>query len=339
MSAGARTLKVAGVATGVALGAAGVAIGAQRAVTRSLRNRPDPDAGHLGPIVFDEARHLPSHDGGSIYTVSRNADGQGPTWLFSHGVTIDSRVWVKQFASLPGRGARVVAFDHRGHGRSVVGKTGHSIENLAADVRTVLEGLDLTDVVIVGHSMGGIAAQALALHQSGVARERVRGLVLLSTFARTPLSALQPIRGPATRVAGWFDLAALARRRQLGTVIARIGFGRQPLASQVELTREMLAACSVETARDAVAPLIGLDLVDQLGRIQLPTLVVGGTADVIAPPSESRRLARHIQGARLELIERAGHMIMLERTERFHDLLIDFARDLGFAPAAEAARA
>jgi len=325
MSAGMRALKVAGVTTGVALGAVGVAIGVERAVVRSVRHRPDPDAGRLGPLVFDEARRLSSHDGGSIYTVSR---GTGPTFVFSHGVTIDSRVWIKQFGALPGAGVRVVAFDHRGHGKSVIGESGHSIENLAYDVRTVLEGLDLTDVVLVGHSMGGVAAQAFALHHADVARERVLGLVLLSTFARTPLAVARPFRGAAERIAGWVDVAALMRRPDLGTAIARIGFGREPVASQVELTRQMFAACSTETVQEAIVPLMGLDLVDQLDQIDRPTLVIGGTADVLAPAAESRRLARHIRGARLELIERAGHHIMLERAEKLHELLLDFSREL-----------
>jgi pimeloyl-ACP methyl ester carboxylesterase len=348
MSVARRAVTVAGVATGVALGAAGAAIGAERAVIRSLRHRPDPDAGRLAPLVFDEARRLPSHDGGSIYTVSRSAlrsarrrrrRGGGPTFLFSHGVTIDSRVWVKQFAALPELGARVVAFDHRGHGESVLGEGGHSIENLAADMRSVLEGLDLTDVVLVGHSMGGVAALAFAIHHAEVARVRVRGLVLLSTFGRTPLGAALPLRGAAERVAGWLDFGALMRRPGLGTALARVSFGREPVASQVELVREMLAACPKETVRDAVVPLVGFDLFDRLEQIDRPTLVIGGAADLLVPSTEARRLARHIPGARLELVERAGHHVMLEQAETLHELLLDFSRELGLAPAAEAASA
>jgi pimeloyl-ACP methyl ester carboxylesterase len=331
MSAGTTAAKAAGVATGVVLGVAGAAIGVERTVVRNLRHRPDPDAGHLGPLLFDESRRLPSHDGGSIYTVSR---GSGPTFLFSHGVTIDSRTWVKQFAALPDRGVRVVAFDHRGHGQSTVGETGHSIENLAWDVRTVIEGLDLTDVVVVGHSMGGIAAQAFALHHPDEAAARLRGLVLLCTFARTPLAAALPLRGTAERVSGWLDLAALMRRPSLGTALARLGFGRRPLASQVELARMMLASCPPETARDAIVPLIGLDLTPELARLDVPTLVVGGTSDRLTPPVESRRLARHIRDARLELVEGAGHMLMLERAEVLHELLLDFVGTAGHTSGA-----
>jgi pimeloyl-ACP methyl ester carboxylesterase len=335
MSLGKRAAKGAGIAVGVAAGLAGAAYGAQHAVTRSLRRRPDPDAGRLGNLLFDEERRLPSHDGGSIYVLSR---GSGPTIVLSHGVTIDSRVWVKQLDELPELGLRVVAFDHRGHGESVLGSGGHSLANLGADVRTVLEAFDLRNVVLVGHSMGGIAAQAFAIDHPDVARARVAGLVLLSTFARTPLAAVSS-RGPASRVTGWVDLAGLMRRPQLGTMLARVGFGREPLASHVELTRRMLAECDPDTARDAIEPLLGLDLTNQLHHITLPTLVVGGTADILTPPAEARRIAQAIPGARLIMFQRAGHMVMLERSEELHALLLDFARDVGVLPTAEAASA
>jgi len=334
-SLGKTALKTVGVAAGVAAGVAGAAYTAQRAVMRSLKNRPDPDAGKVGRLLFDEERRLPSHDGGSVYVVSR---GSGPTIVLSHGVTIDSRVWIKQLEALPDAGMKVVAFDHRGHGQSLVGDTGHSLENLGADLRTVLEGLDLTDVILVGHSMGGLAAQSLILTHPDIARARVRGLVLLSTFARTPLSALSS-RGPSARISGWLDLAALMRRPNLGTMVARLGFGREPLASHVELARQMLAECDPVTGRDAIVPLLAVDLTRDLGRIDRPTLVVGGTADILTPPAEARRLADRIPGARLVLFERAGHMLMLERADDFNALLLDFAREVGVLPAAEAASA
>lgn len=335
MSTRKRVLKTVGITAGVAAGAAGAAYGAQRALARSIRHRPDPDAGRLGPLRFDEEHRFESHDGGSLYVISR---GHGPTIVLSHGVTIDSRVWVKQFDALPERGLRVVAFDHRGHGQSVAGTSGHSIENLGADLRTVLERLDLRDALLVGHSMGGLALQELVVHHPTVAHVRARGIVLQSTFARTPLSSFSS-RGPSARISGWLDLASLMRRPQLGTFIARMGFGRAPFASHVELARQMLAECDVDTARDAITSLLGVDFTRDLSRIDFPTLVLGGTADLLTPPAEARRLAEHIPGAHLVLLERAGHMLMLERADELDELLVDFAREVGVLPASEAASA
>ncbi len=118
-----------------------------------------------------------------------------------------------------------------------------------------------------------------------------------------------------------------------------MGFGRAPLASHVELARRMLAECDADTARDAIMPLLGVDFTRELSRIDLPTLVLGGTADILTPPAEARRLAEHIPGAHLVLLERAGHMLMLERADELDDLLVDFAREVGVLPAPEAASA
>jgi pimeloyl-ACP methyl ester carboxylesterase len=325
-----RVLKTLGVTAGIAAGAAGSAYVAQRAALAAIRRRPDPDAGTLGGVEFDESWRFPSHDGGRVFTMAR---GHGAPILLSHGVTITSRVWVKQFRSLPREGVRVVAFDHRGHGASTVGDSGYSLDNLAADLRTVIEALDLRDAILVGHSMGGVAVQAFALRHPEVLHERVRGLVLVSTLAKTSVSASRQLRCVAERVAGGFDLRKVMARPNLGSMFSRIGFGREPLASHVELNREMLASCDTTTARQATTALLGLDLTAELSRLDLPTLVLGGTADVITPPSESRRLAELIPGARLHQFPGAGHMLMLERSEEFDRLLIGFARDLGVLPA------
>ena len=330
MSATRRTLKALGLTAAVAGATAATGYVAERATLRSLRRRPDPDAGRLRAPPFDSARRVPTIDGGSLATTAR---GDGRPIVFSHGLTIDSRVWVKQFSELPDLGVRAIAFDHRGHGDSLVGSTGHAIENLAADMRSVLETLDLRDAVLVGHSMGGVAAQAFALRYPDVLHERVRGLVLLSTLAKTSISASRRLRALAERVTGVVDLQTLMGRPDLGTMFARVGFGRQPSASQVELNRQMLGACPPATVREATAALLELDLVSELPSLGVPTLVIGGTADVITPPRESRRIAALIPDARLEMLPGAGHMIMLERTEVFHHLLLDFARALGTLPA------
>src|SRR3954452_12488390 len=155
-----KALKRTGLVAGAAAGAIGLAYATERALVARLRHRDDLDADD--PLVpqFDEARILDSHDGGTIYTISR---GEGPVVVFCHGVTLSSRVWAKQFASFPAAGFRAVAFDSRGHGESKVGETGHSIDTLADYFRTVLECLDLHDAILVGHSMGGMAVQAFAI--------------------------------------------------------------------------------------------------------------------------------------------------------------------------------
>jgi non-heme chloroperoxidase len=322
-----RALRGAGVVAGAAAGLAGVAYAIERAVVAGVRRRPDPDAGK--PLVppFEEAVRYPGHDGGSVYTIAR---GKGPPIVFSHGVTLSTRVWVKQFELLPERGFRCIGFDHRGHGDSECGDTGHSIANLAEDVRTVLERMDLRDAILVGHSMGGIALQAFATRYPEVAAQRVRGLVLMSSLAKTYLSGSSRLRKMFERLTGGGPSAGeLMTQQNLGFFLARVGFGRDPQASHVELVREMIAACPKAASREAVAALVGLDMTEELPEVRVPTLVLSGSSDVIAPPAQARRIAELIPDARLEVFKGAGHMLMLERTEEVDTLISDFARDLG----------
>jgi hypothetical protein len=140
MATGGGVLRRTGLVAGVAAGALGLAYAGERALVARIRHRDDLDAGL--PLVpqFDHTHVLDSHDGGSIYTIAR---GEGPTIMFCHGVTLSSRVWAKQFDAFPAAGFRAVAYDARGHGESRTGDTGHSLDNLADDLRGVLEGLDV----------------------------------------------------------------------------------------------------------------------------------------------------------------------------------------------------
>jgi pimeloyl-ACP methyl ester carboxylesterase len=318
-------LKRAGVVTGVAAGVIGAAYGAERAVVARIRHRDDPDAGSPLVPAFDNEFEVDTHDHGTLHVISR---GEGPAIVFAHGVTLSSRLWAKQFDSVPAAGFRAIAFDARGHGSSTIGESGHSIDNLADDVRSVLEAVDLHDAILVGHSMGGMAIQAFVIRHPHIAHERVRGLVLMSTAARMRVSDAKRVRSTLERLAGVApDVGVLIRQKNLGFLLARIGFGDDPHASHVEATRQMLAACSRATLRDASRALLALDLRGGLPNVTLPTLVLVGTQDAVTPAREGREIAELVPGARLEEFEDAGHMLMYERTDEVDKLIIEFARE------------
>jgi non-heme chloroperoxidase len=322
-----RLIRTVGLAAGLTVTLAGAAYTTERVAAARLRRHDNGDADEELVPPFDEIRSLPSDDGGSISVISR---GEGPPIVLSHGVMLSVRTWVKQMESLPAAGFRAIAFDHRGHGRSVLGTEGHSLENLGRDVKTLLEGLDLRGAVLVGHSMGGVAVQSFVTRFPDVAAERVAGIVLLSTLAYTPFGSR------STRTKARLekltkhspDAQWLWDSPNLGFLAARVGFGEHPHPSHVELVRKMMAECPPETRRDAPRVLIGLDLTAALPHVRIPTLVIGGTADVLTPPFEARRMAGLVPGARLELMHGGGHMLMLERTEELDRLIVDFARSV-----------
>jgi len=285
----------------------------------------DPDVGRLGPVGFDEARHLTAPDGGNLFTVSR---GTGPTLVLVHGMVMTSRVWTKQFRSLAHAGVTTVSFDHRGHGGSTPPTDAFTVEEAARDLVAVVDGLDLHDCVVVAHSTGALAAGVAA--GNGGLGDRVRGLVLVGPTTRfVGVPGSRAVLVPFVR--GFVESGAWSRFEWSRTA-ARMLFGRSPLRSQVELVRVLLASARPETVVAAAEVAAGFDLSEVVGRIHLPTLVVNGTADLLATPGDARRLVRELPDARLELVQGAGHMVMLERAEELGALVLGFARELGVAP-------
>jgi pimeloyl-ACP methyl ester carboxylesterase len=98
----------------------------------------------------------------------------------------------------------------------------------------------------------------------------------------------------------------------------------------------MLSSCDRATTREAVSALLHLDLTEGLPAIDVPTLVVVGTADALTPPRDSRRIAELIPGSRLVEYPGGGHMLMYERTDELDALIMDFARECQARGAAAA---
>ena len=108
--------------------------------------------------------------------------GAGPTVVLAHGIALTMGEWNLVAALLLADGYRVVAFDARGHGQSTIGSQGVSAPAMAADLAAVLEATQVTDAILVGHSMGGFLALEAVLEVPGVP-DRLAGLVLVASFA------------------------------------------------------------------------------------------------------------------------------------------------------------
>lgn len=324
--------KPVGIVAGATAGALGFAYASPRILAAAIRHRSSPAEPSLVMPECDEC-FVETFDGARLRVLSR---GEGPVLLLAHGVLLSARIWVRQFQDWPEQGFRVVAFGQRGHGLSSVGTAGHSIDNLAGDIRAVIEALDLDDVTLVGHSMGGFGALAFVLRHPAAA-SRLRGLVLLSTLSRSPMASAVPVvrRIMTTLARRGPDAARVLARPDLGFSLARLGLGRKATAENIEYTRAMLVATDPVTARDAVVSLLDFDLTPELGALGVPTLVIVGSADVLTPPREARRMAAAIPGAWLTTVAGGGHMLMLERPDELSRLVLDFVRSS--SPEAERA--
>ena len=264
--------------------------------------------------------------------VAYERTGRGPAVLLIQGVGTVGEGWRPQVEALADA-FTLISFDNRGIGRST-GQGPLSIEAMAADALAIMRAEHLDQFHVVGHSMGGLIAQEVAL----TAPQQCRSLSLLCTFA----AGKQGARPSASML-----VTALR---------TRIGTRRMRRHAFLELV--MPAAVLAEFDRDAMAeqlaPLFGHDLADQpaivmsqlramsrydarprLGRLAgLPTLVVSASEDRIARPRFGRELAAAIPGALLVELPRAGHGVPIHEAGRINQLLR--GHFLAAAPAASA---
>jgi pimeloyl-ACP methyl ester carboxylesterase len=251
-----------------------------------------------------------------------------PTVVLVHGGpgSYDHSYFKPDFARLSAE-AQVVYLDLRGHGRSEWGDPARwSFEVCADDVRAFCDRLGVTKPVVFGHSMGGFVAMLYGARHPGHAA----GLVLQSTMARFDLARL--VAG--FRRFGGDEVAELAARSYGGDPVsdeqwARVfaTFGPR-VPGQQELARRLRNPALGEHGADLLR---SFDVVDQLARIDCPTLVCVGALDPVTPVAASEEMFDALRRglARLEVIEGAGHFPWLDAPERYWPLLTDFVCGLG----------
>lgn len=244
--------------------------------------------------------------------------GSGPAVLLLHGIGASADDWDFQLPALE-PAHTVVRLDLRGHGRSDW-RRWFQIEDLAADATALLDHLALGPAHVIGHSLGGAVALALALAQP----DRVRTLTLANTFARwRPAGAVQGRR--AIRRLG---LLARGRLADLNGFIAEGMFPGDRLAA---LRAAVHARLNGNVRPDTRAVLwhtllaiARFDARGRLGRVTTPTLVVIAGRDTTVSPLCSRELVDGIPLAqRLDLPE-AGHGLPLEAPDIFNAAWLAF---------------
>jgi len=342
---------------GIGLLAGGLLLGVGAGVTleKTLvgrdRRREDPEAGEPFGKLRGRPAKVVSHDGTRLHVEEL---GEGPCLVFAHGFSLNQDAWHYQRRDLPGR-YRCVFFDQRGHGRSGRPRNhDYSLQALAGDLKAVLDWTGEERVVVVAHSMGGIAALQFAEQFPEELGGRVAGLVLVgSTYVDTvrgmtaAVSAWGAAWAQRTLITGAFRFmgqdpvrARQLRRRgsDLGYLGTRLfGFGSNPPPSQVAFIDRTLAGTDVEVWAKVFPSLIDFDLSESLESVRVPALIATGDKDRLTPPAAARFMAEKIPGSRLLILEDAGHCAFLEQHEVLDDELIAFADEV-FVPARAAAR-
>lgn len=323
--------------------------GAEAVVTAA-----DIGAAHVLPIGAAVAR-FPAGDGamGSAAEVPRSRreprqlsvrtdDGvtlhltvHGPrsapcTVVFLHGLCLSQVSWALQIDSVIdsfGSMVQAVCYDHRGHGRSMAAAAdSYTIDRLADDLNAVLNAVAPTgSVVVIGHSMGAMAAITHCARRASPHTRRVDGLVLAATAAghltqfglgqlltapgvSTLLRLIQSAPGPTL----W-----PLRRLLAGPVCRGVSHWRGSCSGRVlaEVAADALATTSLRTAVGFLPALAQFDQYSALGSIRAKTVVISGGADLLTPAVLAEDIAARIPGSRHLNLPRCGHMVQQARHE------------------------
>jgi 3-oxoadipate enol-lactonase len=244
--------------------------------------------------------------------------GAGPPLLLIMGLGASHDTWIAQREAFA-RAYHVIEFDNRGAGRSACPPPPWTVPDMAADAVGVLDGIGVARAHILGVSMGGMIAQELAIRHP----ERVDRLILAASFARP-----DPVRrafllhrrwarlqGADARAESVANLAWLLSPRTLGdpTRTAEIVslFGAMPFMEADAYARQIDAILDHTT-------------LDRLNGVRAPTLVVAAAEDVLTPVLLSEEIAAAIPGARLEVLPRGGHGMLVEYADDFNRVVLDW---------------
>jgi len=241
--------------------------------------------------------------------------GRGRPIVFLSAWAFHSNVWGGHIAALSGKGFRCIALDRRGHGRSDAPNCGYDLDGLANDVATVIEQLDLKDIILVAHSMGSVEA---VRYCSGRGSNRVARLVLAAPVTPFIMKTSDNPEGVPRHLIEAQDEAIT---RDFPRWIAE---NEEPFFTpdtpQETRTwiKNMMLSISLPVALACRKTISTSDLREDVRKIACPTLILHGDKDASAPlPLTGARTARMIANCKLIVYPGAPHGLVLTHQRRF----------------------
>ena len=289
---------------------------AERRMLRAM-NAIDEPPGWTQPRFPTEAEIMVPTDDGAELVVSLAGPETEPPVVLVHGLTSSHHDWGPVATLLVEAGHRVIAINLRGHGGSTVGVDGFGPDRLGLDLGQALQALELNNVTLVGHSLGGAATLSLLLGDAARGADRVGHAVLVATLA----DSASVERRAVLRLGDTAQYQALANHPVHAPAAARLAFGVLPSRVLVDHALASNRSCPLATRTGAAQGLLGYDIRDQLGAIECPCVVICGTRDLFTPLRENRAIANSIPGAELIAVSGAGHLVIWEEPATVADTI------------------
>jgi 3-oxoadipate enol-lactonase len=247
--------------------------------------------------------------------INYQIDGDGPVVTFSHSLACNLSMWDEQVRVLQGR-YRVLCYDTRGHGQTEAPAGAYALEQLADDLKGLLDGLGIAATHFVGLSMGGMIGQVFALKYPAM----VQSLVLCDTTSRYPSGAaavweeriktvgakgMEPMVAPTLE--RWFTAPFRARRKDLMDKVGAM-IRSTPAAGYIGCCHALPKINVTERLRD----------------VRCPALVIVGEEDPGTPVDMARDIQTALPVAELAVLCRASHLSNVEQPEEFNRVLGSF---------------
>lgn len=255
--------------------------------------------------------------------------GVGPAVVFSHGYPLSSDAWEYQMMFLLQNGYRVIAHDRRGFGRSSQPSQGYDFDTFADDLAALVEALDLRDVTLVGHSMGGgETVRYIARHGEG----RVARVALVGAVTPFLLKTETNPNGAPIEVFDGMRAAVRADRSQWNKDVTTPYYSYNRAGAVVsEGVREDYwrqgMATGLLAAYYAIGAFSKTDFTEDLQKITVPTLVVHGDDDQIAPIEITGNLtAKMVEHSKLVIYKGGSHGLLITQKDELNADLLAFLK-------------
>ncbi|RKR73290.1 alpha/beta fold hydrolase [Frondihabitans australicus] len=253
--------------------------------------------------------------------------GDGRPIVLIHGWPLSGESWRLQVPVFVEAGYRVVTYDRRGFGRSDKPKTGYDYDHLTDDLHAIVEALDLTDVTLVGFSMGG---GEVARWFGRFGTERLRSVVFASGVPPYLMQGSGNPDGPLTKAQAAEMTAALTKDEdafyddfitQFYSVDGVLKVTEEDRQEAIALAKQ----ASKVAALEAMAAFATTDFRDDLAKVTVPTLVIHGDSDGVVPLEGSgARTHAAIAGSELYVVKGAPHGVTVSNTEEWNRAVLEF---------------
>jgi pimeloyl-ACP methyl ester carboxylesterase len=258
------------------------------------------------------------------FEMTYSIHGSGDPVILIGGYTMVKESWGLQVPELAKRFS-VITFDNRGVGETTIPSSSFTIADMAADTVGLMDALGIHSPHVFGVSMGGLIAQILALDYP----DRVKKIALGCT-THGGRHAIQPEKEVMELLAKAGDPAIPAK--EAIRIRVPIIFSERFIQEEPEKLEEFVRLSlkywpTPEGSAGQMGALSVFNVKRRLGEISCPVLVITGSEDRMMPPENARLLAEGIPGARLHMVEAAGHDFFHEKPEEVNRVLIDFFKN------------